>query len=125
MDSININGIKAYGYVGFFEEEKKIGQWFCADLRLTVDLQPAAHNDDLAMTVDYAQIVHETQKQIKTSKVALLETLAADILDSILRFEKIQAGTITLTKLAAPIPDFSGTVSVQMTRPNSFPPLDR
>lgn len=116
MDSITIKDIKAYGYVGFFEEEKTLGQWFNVDLQLSLDLQPAAQTDDLAMTVNYAQIVEETQMQITTSKAALIETLAASILEAVLRFDEILIADITLTKLAAPIPGFSGTVAVQMKR---------
>jgi dihydroneopterin aldolase len=116
MDYIDIKDIRAYGYVGFLKEEQTLGQWFSVDLRLHVELQSAAQTDDLTNTVNYAQIIDKTQKHIASSKVALIETLAANILSEILEFDRVQVAEIALTKLAAPIPQFSGTVAVQMTR---------
>ena len=116
MDSLHINGIRGYGYVGFFAEEKKLGQWFQVDLTLETDLQAAADSDDLAQTIDYAYLVKLTKNLIATAQVDLIETLAAKILDQLLAIEKIQAAQIRLTKESPPIPDFSGSVTIEMRR---------
>lgn len=116
MNCLYINGIRGYGYVGFFAEEKKLGQWFQVDLKLEADLQAAAESDDLSQTIDYAHVVNLTQTMISTARVDLIETLAASILDQLLLLEKIQTAQIRLTKESPPIPDFSGSVTVEMTR---------
>ena len=116
MDCLNITGIRAYGYVGFFAEEKKLGQWFSADLRLEADLQQAAQEDDLEQTINYAHLVELTQTIISSSQADLIETLAANILEQLLQVERIQAAQVTLTKETPPIPNFSGTVTVEMRR---------
>jgi 7,8-dihydroneopterin aldolase/epimerase/oxygenase len=53
---------------------------------------------------------------IKTAKFSLIEQLAQAIADEILEDEIIHQVRVKLTKLAAPIPDFGGTVSVDIVR---------
>ena len=47
MDSIEVNGICAYGYTGLFQEERTLGQWFEVDLTMWLDLEPSAKSDDI------------------------------------------------------------------------------
>ena len=120
MDILQINGIRAYGYVGVFAEEKTLGQWFTADLVIEADFQSAAQQDDLAQTLDYAEIIQLTQSEIAKARVNLIETLASHLLDRLLQFNQIQSVNILLTKESPPIPEFSGSVTVQMKRSNKF-----
>ena len=55
MDSIQVSGIRAYGYVGYLPEERVLGQWFEVDLTLWVDLAIAGKSDDIADTLDYRE----------------------------------------------------------------------
>ena len=79
-------------------------------------MQPAAESDDLDKTVDYAQLINMTKSTIAASRVDLIETLAAHILNQLLDVPKIYSAQIQLTKEAPPIPNFSGTVMIQMKR---------
>ena len=47
MDTIEVKGIRSYGYTGFLAEEKVLGQWFEVDLTIWVDLKPSGMSDDL------------------------------------------------------------------------------
>ncbi|MEM9137191.1 MAG: dihydroneopterin aldolase [Cyanobacteria bacterium P01_F01_bin.42] len=116
MDCLQINGIRAYGYVGFFPEEKTLGQWFQVNLKVDTDLQTAAQGDDLSQTLNYAEVVTLTQSIIAAARVDLIETLAVDILDQILKLDNVCAVQIQLTKENPPIPNFSGSVTVQIRR---------
>ncbi len=120
MDCINLTGIRAYGYTGYLVEEQVLGQWFEVDLKLWLDLAAAGQTDAIADTLDYRNVISLVQNLVKTSKFALVERLAAAIADSILQqSDRVIQVQVTLTKLAAPIPDFSGKISIELTRAKS------
>ena len=55
-DTIKISGIKAFGFHGVFEEERKSGQDFIADIEFTYKTEKAIKSDDLAHAIDYGSI---------------------------------------------------------------------
>ncbi|MCP6761457.1 MAG: dihydroneopterin aldolase [Fischerella sp. CENA71] len=117
MDCIDVTGIRAYGYTGYLAEEQVLGQWFEVDVKLWLDLTSAAKTDAIADTVDYRRVINLVQHLIKTSKFALIERLVAVIADSILQeCDRLTQVQVTLSKLAAPIPDFGGKISICVTR---------
>ena len=116
MDKILIKKIRAYGYIGFFAAEKQLGQWFSVDLVIETELCAAAQSDDLTQTIDYGTIVKQTRSLIEASTVDLIETVAEQIAQMILKINRVQGVEVTLTKENAPIPDFSGTVAVSIHR---------
>lgn len=116
MDSIQVNGIRAYGYVGYLPEERVLGQWFEVDLTLWVDLAPAGKTDAIEDTLDYREAIAIVKELITTSKFSLVEKLVAAIADQLLSLEKVQQVRVKLSKPAAPIPDFSGRITLDITR---------
>lgn len=117
MDSIHLTGIRCYGYTGYLPEEQVLGQWFEVDVRLWLDLNSAAHSDAIADTLDYRSVISLIQHLVKTSKFALIERLAGAIADSILQdCPQITQVQVIVTKPAAPIPDFGGKISIELTR---------
>ncbi|ELS04182.1 dihydroneopterin aldolase [Xenococcus sp. PCC 7305] len=116
MDSIEITGIRCYGYTGYLPEEQTLGQWFEVDLVLWLDLAPAAKTDGIEDTFDYRKAIATVKEIIKTSKFALIETLVNAIADAILALDKVEKVQLKLSKLAAPIPDFGGKITLNITR---------
>ncbi|MGK7898938.1 MAG: dihydroneopterin aldolase [Xenococcus sp. (in: cyanobacteria)] len=116
MDSIEITGIRCYGYTGYLPEEQTLGQWFEVDLILWLDLAPAAKTDEIADTFDYREAIEIVKDLIKTSKFALIEKLINAIAEAILALEKVAKVQVKLSKLAAPIPDFGGKITLNITR---------
>jgi len=116
MDSIQVSGIRAYGYVGYLPEEKVLGQWFEVDLTLWVDLTKAGHTDNIEDTLDYREAISMVKEQITTSKFALVEKLIGAIADKILSLDKVKQVRVKLSKPAAPIPDFNGRITLDITR---------
>ncbi len=116
MDCIHLTGIRAYGYTGYLSEEQVLGQWFEVDLTLWLDLSVSGQTDAIEDTVDYRSIINTVQQLVKTSKFALVERLATAIADSILQTKGIARVNVRLTKLAAPIPDFTGKITIELTR---------
>ncbi len=105
MDSIQVNGIRAYGYVGYLPEERVLGQWFEVDLTLWVDLESAGKSDNIEDTLDYRDAIAIVKERITTAKFDLVEKLISVIADKILNLEKVNQVRVKLSKPAAPIPD--------------------
>jgi len=120
MDSIHLTGIRCYGYTGYLAEEQVLGQWFEVDVKLWLDISTAAKTDAIEDTVDYRSVIAKVQHLVKTSKFALIERLVATIADSILiECDRVLRVQVTLTKPAAPIPDFGGKITIELTRSKS------
>ncbi len=117
MDCIHLTGIRGYGYTGFLPEEQVLGQWFEVDVKLWFDLSQPAKTDNIEDTIDYRRTICLVQNLVKTSKFALVERLAGAIADSILEdSDGINQVQVILSKTSAPIPDFSGKISIELTR---------
>lgn len=116
MDSIHLQGIRCYGYTGYLPEEQVLGQWFEVDVTLWLDLSVAGKSDAIEDTIDYRNIISQVQQLVKTSKFALVERLAEALTQSILATKGIEQVKVRLSKLAAPIPDFGGKITLELTR---------
>jgi 7,8-dihydroneopterin aldolase/epimerase/oxygenase len=116
MDSIQVTGIRCYGYVGYLPEERVLGQWFEVDLTLWVDLAAAGESDNIEDTLDYRQAIAIVKEQIANARFALIEKLVTAIADRILQLEKVRQVRVKLSKPAPPIPDFGGKITLDITR---------
>lgn len=116
MDVIQLTGIRCYGYTGYLAEEQFLGQWFEVDLRLSLDLKPAGQSDRLDDTLDYRSIIAEVKEIISTQKFALVEKLAETLVQAVLKSDHVQQVELKLHKLAAPIPDFGGKITIELQR---------
>jgi dihydroneopterin aldolase len=116
MDVIQLTGIRCYGYTGYLQEERFLGQWFEVDLRMTVDLAAAGQSDRIEDTLDYRSVITAVKEIISLSKFDLVEKLAETIIASVLSFDKVQQVELKLHKPGAPIPDFGGKITIELTR---------
>lgn len=116
MDSIHLTGIRCYGYTGYLPEEQILGQWFEVDVTLWLDLALPGQSDQIEDTLDYRTVISTIQQLVKTSKFALVERLISVIAEALLSAEKVQQVQVRLTKPAAPIPDFGGKITLELTR---------
>jgi 7,8-dihydroneopterin aldolase/epimerase/oxygenase len=116
MDVIQLTGIRCYGYTGYLPEERLLGQWFEVDLRIGVDLAAAGQSDRIEDTLDYRSAIAAVKQIISTAKFDLVEKLAETILSTVLEFEQVQQVELKLHKPAAPIPDFGGKITIELSR---------
>ncbi|HAG79653.1 MAG TPA: dihydroneopterin aldolase [Cyanobacteria bacterium UBA12227] len=116
MDCIHLTGIRGYGYTGYLPEEQVLGQWFEVDLTLWLDLAPAGQSDEITDTLDYREAIEIVKQLITTSKFALVEKLASAIANAILKLDRVEQVQVRLSKPAAPIPDFGGKITIDITR---------
>ncbi|QOL25788.1 dihydroneopterin aldolase [Thalassotalea sp. LPB0316] len=76
MDKVFISGLSIQTTIGFYQWEKEIKQTLVFDLELGWYIKPAAENDELDKTLDYAGISIEIERFANENPVDLLETLA-------------------------------------------------
>ena len=116
MGCIHLTGIRCYGYTGYLPEEQVLGQSFEVDVTLRLPLEAAGKSDAIEDTLDYRSIISTVQELVKNSKFALVERLATVIAESILEFDEVAQVQVRLTKPAAPIPNFTGQITIELTR---------
>ncbi|HIK11827.1 MAG TPA: dihydroneopterin aldolase [Oscillatoriaceae cyanobacterium M33_DOE_052] len=116
MDGIEITGIRCYGYTGLLPEERVLGQWFEVDLKMSLDLAASGQSDKIEDTLDYRGTIGLVRHLVQKSRFSLLEALAEAIAAAILASDPVAEVQVRLSKLAAPIPDFSGKITVEILR---------
>ena len=103
MDKVILKGIQFHGYHGVAEAERQLGQKYEIDLELMTDLSAAGKTDDLAHTIDYAQVVQLAIDIGTQQSFQLFEALAETIADAILAQFQIEEVRIAVKKLTPPI----------------------
>ena len=121
-DLIRLTGLQVRGRHGVLAEERRAGQLFVVDAELEVDTRPAAARDDLAETVNYAELADQLTAVVSGPPVDLIETLAARLSDVCLSHPLVQAATVTVHKPHAPIEAPFTDVSVTIRRTRSGAP---
>lgn len=116
-DQISILGIKAFGNHGVLPHEAVEGQEFIVDLLISIDLQAASLSDDLADTVNYAELAQIVHENIVGERVQLIERLAGRIADEIKSaYQQITAVSVTVHKPHAPVTLDFNDISVTISR---------
>lgn len=81
---IALEGLEFHAYHGVYPHERESGNWFEVDIAVDSEITSAAMQDDLSGTVNYETLFIIVQDEMnKPSK--LLETVAANIIDDVLR----------------------------------------
>ena len=115
-DRITVRGIRAVGYHGVYEHERREGQEFIADVELDLSLAAAAASDDVADTVHYGELAEQVAAILAGEPADLIETVADRIARAALAFDRVDAVAVTVHKPQAPIAVPFGDVSVTLTR---------
>ncbi len=119
---ITLAGVKAYGYHGVLDSERREGQDFIVDVSMEVDTGPAAHCDDVTQTVNYAEVAADIVAIIEGEPRNLIETVVAQIADTVMaNYEFVQSAKITLHKPQAPVGVPFGDVSIRAQRRREVP----
>jgi len=118
-DRIALRGLRAHGRHGVYDFERERGQMFRVDAVLELDTRPAAADDDLDRTVNYAELAQQLYAVLSGEPVSLLETLAQRLADVCLANALVEAVEITVHKpqaeLGVPFDDV--IVSIRRSRP--------
>lgn len=113
-DRIELKGLKAHGFHGCLDFERRDGQDFICDVTLWLDFRAAAASDELEDTVSYADVAATAHAILTGEPRNLIETVATDIAEAVLadddaRVDRglsplLHAVEVTIHKPNAPIP---------------------
>jgi dihydroneopterin aldolase/2-amino-4-hydroxy-6-hydroxymethyldihydropteridine diphosphokinase len=120
-DQIVLKGISAKGYHGVLDFEKRDGQTFVVDVTMTADLSAAGASDDLADTVNYAEVAGDVVALIEGEPLDLIEALAARIADRVLARPLVEAVEVVVHKPEAPVGHPFTDVQVRVFRERQAP----
>ncbi|MFZ5942645.1 MAG: dihydroneopterin aldolase [Bacillota bacterium] len=120
MDKIIMKNMVFFGYHGLLQEENILGQRFCVDIEMSLDLRKVGTTDCVNDTVSYAE-VYEMVKNIVSQRrfrliEALAETLAADVLKEFTLIEEI---LVRIRKPEAPVNGVFDYFGVEIRRKRS------
>jgi dihydroneopterin aldolase len=102
-DRLTLRGLRAVGYHGVLDFERRDGQEFVVDVELALDTRRAASGDDLAETVHYGELAERLHHAIAADPVDLIETLAQRLADVCLAESPVAWVDVTVHKPQAPI----------------------
>lgn len=113
-DRITLTGLKARGFHGVFDFEKREGQDFVVDVVLHTDHAQAGASDRLEDTVNYADVAQIVADHVMGEPFDLIEALAWAIAGDLLRVA--DTVEVTVHKPQAPIDQDFQDVSVTVRR---------
>ena len=120
-DKIILKGMRFYCYHGMLPAERVLGQWFEIDLELAVDLSAAGESDEITETVDYADLYERVKSVMEGQAFALIEVLAARLIEACFEFDEIQNVKVLLKKPQAPLAGPIDYAAVEMERKRGEP----
>jgi len=115
-DRITLTGLELFGHHGVYPQEKRDGQRFVVDITVWADLTGAVATDELARTINYAELAQLAARVVGGPSRDLIEVLAGEIADGVMRDYPVHAVEVTVHKPAAPIPLTFTDVGVTIRR---------
>ena len=113
-DSVLIESYEVEASIGVFDWERKVRQRLVFDLELKGDFSAASISDDLADAVDYAAVCRVIDELIEVRHYKLLESLAEQIAQSLLKAFPVRDLVLRISKPGAI--GRAARVAVQITR---------
>jgi dihydroneopterin aldolase len=115
-DVIRLHNMPFYGRHGVNPEEQALGQRFEVDVELLLDTRPAAQQDDLRLTINYAHVYREVKRIVEEERFDLIETLAETIAMHLGQRFAPDAIRVRVRKPHAPIRGVFDYVAVEIER---------
>lgn len=115
-DRIVLTGLTVRGFHGVFDHERRDGQDFVIDVAVWRDHAPAAHGDDLAQTLNYAELAELARAVVAGPPRDLIETVAVEIAEAAVARWAMRRIEVTVHKPHAPIPLDFADVAVTVVR---------
>lgn len=113
-DIIFINELTVQATIGVHPWEQAMRQPLIFSLKMDTDIRPAAENDDLNKTLDYAKVCDYISTFTQETSFQLIETLAERLSQSLGELFPLRNLELTITKPSA-IPNAKG-VGVSIVR---------
>ncbi len=98
MDRILLEGMAFQGRHGVRPAERKHPQEFKVDVEVDCDLSEPAQTDRVEDTIDYRQVRAIAKEVIEGDSKKLIETLAGQIAERVLRVPRVAGVTVRIAK---------------------------
>ncbi len=118
-DIIFLEDLEFTGQHGWFSHERRLGCRFRLSLSLHCSIRAAAKSDQLEDTIDYGRVAERALEIGRHKSYRLLERLAEEICDTLLREFSIQQVALTLKKLEPPVMGHPSAVGLRISRRKS------
>ena len=112
MDKILLNGISCTAHLGLLPEEREATQ----NILICLDIDTATKLDKVQFSVDYRQIVKQVQKIVEDSRFHLLEALAAEVCQTVLKKNNVESVQVIVRKFPESLRNQLTDVAVEITR---------
>ncbi|SKA23086.1 dihydroneopterin aldolase FolB [Vibrio cincinnatiensis] len=101
MDKVFIEQLTVITTIGVYDWEQTIKQKLMLDLEMAHDNRPAGKSDDVAEALDYAQVSQAVIEHIEQGRFLLVERVAEEVAELIMRRFSVPWIRIRLTKPGA------------------------
>ncbi len=98
MDTMILKECRFMCHIGIFPNERRSKQPIVLDVEMGIDIRAAAKSDSMADTIDYRQVHTAMKERIEKNTAFLIETLAEDLAQILLKQFPITSVTLTLQK---------------------------
>ena len=115
MITVELRGLRIYGYHGVNPSERANGQDFLFDVDLVVGDRGAS--DRLEDAADYREVARTVQEVSDAHTYDLLEALATAIADELLARFKAERAVVRVTKPAVRPGGLEGAAGVSVSKP--------
>jgi FolB domain-containing protein len=113
-DFIDIEGLLVRTIIGINPEERVNRQDVVIDVRLAVDMQPAAKSDDIDDAVNYRTLTKQIIALVEESRFQLIERMSHEVATLCLQDPRVAAVRVKIAKPGAV--RFAQSVSVTIER---------
>jgi len=115
-DRIFIRDLRAETIIGIFDWERKVRQTISFDLEFPADIRKAAKTDRIEDTLNYKSVAKRVLAFVEASECALVETLADQVAQLILREFAVPSVKVLLNKVGAVRGSRDVGVEIERTR---------
>lgn len=102
MDKLIIHNLELYATIGVSAAERQVGQRLVINVEVDYDLKAAGKSDDLNDTISYSNLARSIEKIGTTLECRLLEYMAEQMCDVILRDFPVRQVRLQLLKKPPP-----------------------
>lgn len=103
MAIIELEEMEFYAYHGCFKEEQVVGNRFCVNIALKVNIDMPAKSDFIGDAVNYVEVYHIIKEEIFHNS-HLLENVATRMVDAVSkRFPEIEWIRLKVSKINPPM----------------------
>jgi dihydroneopterin aldolase len=115
-DLVIVRGLRVPTQIGATDDERAQPQNVLIDITIELSGEATANGDDLDRTVDYDDLVTEVEALVGGGERRLLERLAAEICDLVLRRYGVPGVTVEVAKENPPVTQDVAGISVRLER---------